>query len=284
MTSTARYSLLTMRPDPERIDVLCVGALVNTDNGAWSVFAPGSEKLHALGYVAASRRLMAMTINLRTLLGECDSLFDARAMLAQMRSTLALHEFEGVFSFDTENEFHRHVDAITRESIAMVIAPDLDEKPARKLAKPLLRTQLRRHFAEMGILATAGDLSADHKVVQNYPISQKHGLKAEFALKNAAWHITETVDFEISAEGVRNKTFEAQAKCLVLRAAKDFFGPKTKRYIVVHGGQAEHAGNSIDLLSTVGDLFMTECDEDMTSYLSMIAKAAGATQQIHRQQ
>ena len=146
--------------------------------------------------------------------------------------------------------------------------------------RPMVKTKLRRHFQTMGILAESGDMNADHRIVPNYPLSTKHGLKAEFALKNSVWHITETVDFDVASEGVRNKTFEAQAKCLVLRAAKDILGPKTKRYIVVHGGEAAHAANSVDLLSTVGTLFMTESDEDMTNYLNIIAKAAGATSQL----
>ena len=283
MTATARYSLLTMRPDPERVDVLCVGALVLTPGNAWHVLTPGRDKLEALGYTTAARRLMAMAVNLKQLLDECDSLQDARAMLATLRSALELHAFEGVFAFDTEGDFQRHIDAITRESISALPQADADDKPAHpKPPRPRVRAKLRRHFADMGVLAPPGDMNADHKVVPNYPIEPRHGLKAEFAIKNTVWHITETVDFDVSAEGVRNKTYEAQAKCLVMRAAQDVFGPKTKRYIVVHGSNADHASSSIDLLSTVGDLFMTESDEDMTNYLDLIAKAAGGTAQIGR--
>lgn len=283
MTNTARYSLLTMRPDPERVDVLCVGALVLTPDGAWQVLIPGKGKLEALGYVAASRRLMAMAVNLRDLLSDCDSLMDARAMLFKMRSTLQVDAFEGFFSFDSEGDFQRHLNAITSESITAPQRREMGEKQERaKPAKPRVRAKLRRHFSEMGVLAATGDMNADHQVVPNYPIHPKHGLKAEFALKNAVWHITETVDFDISAEGIRNKTYEAQAKCLVMRAAQDVFGPQTKRYIVVHGGAADHASSSVDLLSTVGQLFMTESDEDMTNYLELIAKAAGGTTQIGR--
>lgn len=283
MTAIARYSLLTMRPDAERIDVLCIGALVLTPDNAWHIFTPGRDKLEAIGYMTAARRLMAMAVNLKKLLDQCDSLQDVRAMLATMRSTLELHTFEGVFSFDSEGDFQRHVDAITRESISTLPQAQADDKPARpKPTRLRVCTKLRRHFADMGVLAATGDMNADHKVVPNYPIQPQHGLKAEFAIKNTVWHITETVDFDVSTEGVRNKTYEAQAKCLVMRAAQEVFGPKTKRYIVVHGSNAKHASSSIDLLSTVGDLFMTESDKDMTTYLDLIAKAAKGTAQIGR--
>lgn len=279
MISIAHYSLLTMRPDPERIDTLCVGALVISDDGAWNVLTPGIEKLDALGHGGAARRLMAMSVNLKSLLEECLSLTEARSMLTYLRSTLALHDFEGTFSFSSNEEFSRHIHAIALESI---IIPKISEEKftPQRINKPQIRTKLRRHFSEMGILAKTGDTNADHKVVPNYPLSEKHGLKAEFALKNSVWHITETVDFDVAMEGIRHKTFEAQAKCLVLRAAQDILGSKTKRYIVVNGGAAEHARNSIDLLSTAGDLFMTESNEDMTNYLNTMATAAGGIRQL----
>lgn len=282
MTATAHYSLLTMRPDAERVDVLCVGALVLMPNNAWHVFTPGRDKLEAIGYTAAAQRLTAMAANLKQMLDECDSLQDARAMLATLRSTLELHTFEGVFSFGNEPDFQRHIEAITRESISALPRATADKPTHPKPPRPRVHAKLRRHFADMGVLAAPGDMNAAHRVVQNYPIQPRHGLKAEFAIKNTVWHITETVDFEVAADGVRHKTYEAQAKCLVMHAAQDVFGPDTKRYIVVHGGGADHASSSIDLLSTVGDLFMTESDEDMTAYLDLIAKATGGTAQIGR--
>lgn len=280
MTSIAQYSLLTMRPDPERIDTLCIGALVISENGAWYVLTPGIDKLNLLGYGNAARRLMAMSVNLKELLADCATLSAARSMLISLRSTLSLHEFEGVFSFSSEMEFSRQIHAIELES---VIIPKVEEEKfvTQRIAKPQVRATLRRHFSEMGILAKAGDTNADHKIVPNYPLSNKHGLKAEFALKNSVWHITETVDFDVAIEGVRHKIFEAQAKCLVLRAAQDILGPKTKRYIVVNGGEAQHATNSIDLLSTAGKVFMTESNEDMTTYLNAMADAAGGVRQLH---
>lgn len=280
MTHTARYSLLTMQPDPERIDTLCVGALVLTHTGAWSVLTPGANKLHALGQTQSAQRLAAMVVNLEHLLGDCDSLTDARTQLAHLRSSLSLHPFEGIFAYDTQADYARQIQVIAQESIVMA-APAQSTAPTRqRAAKQLVRAQLRRHFAHMGILAPAGDTSANHKIVPNFQLSPQHGLKAEFAMKNSVWHITETVDFDVANEGIRSKTFEAQAKCLVLKAAQDILGTNTQRYIVVHGSQEAHASASVDLLSTVGRLFMTESHEDITAYLDIMAKAAHASGQL----
>lgn len=83
-----------------------------------------------------------------------------------------------------------------------------------------------------------------------------------------------TVAELVADDSVRTKTFEAQAKCLVLRAAHDTFGKGTQCHIVVSGSGTPHAARTVDLLSTVGTLYATESAEDMRNYITHIAKAA----------
>lgn len=273
--NTAGYSLLTLRPDPERIDVLCVGAVVLDAQGSWHISAPGpSTKLLALGAEPAT--LARMGANLSTVLQDCTTLASARTRLASLRSALALHEFEGLFSYQTEAQFASQVQAILAESVLPgVVRPAAQDTNSVKVVRPRTRARLRRQFETMGIMAHHADEIAQHKVVYNYPVSAKHGLKAEFALQNTVMHITETVDFDVSEESVRAKTYEAQAKCLVLQASVDAFGSQTRRHIVVSGSSATHAARTVDLLSTVGELYATESAKDMDNYIKIIAKAAG---------
>lgn len=273
--NTAGYSLLTLRPDPERIDVLCVGAVVLDAQGIWHINAPGpSAKLLAFGAEPAT--LSRMGSNLSTMLQDCATLACARTRLANLRSALDLHEFEGLFSYQTEAQFANQVQAILAESVlpgvARSVAPDANTV---KVVKPRTRARLRRQFETMGIMARHADEIAQHKVVYNYPVSTRHGLNAEFALQNTVMHITETVDFDVSDESVRSKTYEAQAKCLVLQASMQAFGSQTRRHIVVSGSGATHAARTVDLLSTVGELYATENAQDMSNYIAIIARAAG---------
>lgn len=276
----AAYSLLTLRPNAERVDVLCVGAVALDASGAWHVSAPGTpEKLRALG--ADPRALDRLSVNLHGALADCTSLADARRLLAQLRSALALHEFEGAFSYDNEAGFAAQMRAILGESVI----PATQEEPQAntgklRVVRPRTRARLRKQFETMGIMGRHADEIADHKVVYNYPVSARHGLNAEFALRNSVMHITETVDFDVADESVRGKTYEAQAKCLVLRAALDAFGAGTQCHIVVSGSGATHASRSVDLLSTAGTLYAVESAQDMTAYIDRIAQAARASGQI----
>lgn len=273
--NTAAYSLLTLRPDPERIDVLCVGAVVLDAQGNWHISAPGpSTKLLALGAEPAT--LTRMGANLSAVLQDCTTLAIARSRLASLRSALALHEFEGFFSYQAETQFASQVQAILAESVLPGVArPAAPDANAVKVVRPRTRARLRRQFETMGIMAHHADEIAQHKVVHNYPVSARHGLNAEFALQNTVMHITETVDFDVVDDSVRAKTYEAQAKCLVLQASMDAFGSQTRRHIVVSGSGAAHAARTVDLLSTVGELYATESAKDMDNYIAIIAKAAG---------
>lgn len=272
---SASYSLLTLRPDPERIDVLCVGVVVLDGETVWHVNAPSAnDKLKHYGTPA--NVLARMSVNLKTVLQNCLSLSAARTQLIAMRSSLALHDFEGVFAYCDNQDFALQLAEILKESVFPIIAQPIIEREAEfHITRPLTRARLRKQFEAMGIYAGKTEGIEDHKVVRNFPVSARHGLKAEFALKNSQMHITETVDFDVNESSVRNKTFEAHAKCLVLKAALDIFGKTTRRHIVVSGAGAPHAARTIDLLSTVGDIYSTENASDMDAYIQIMAKAAG---------
>jgi len=262
-----------MRPDPERIDVLCVGVVAYAGD-QWHIIAlPSAQKIQAVFPEFSSPDLSAISANLPNLFSECASIGHAREFLAKTRSAIQLDEFEGSFVFDSEAEFNQHMQAIMEESV-LPRGHDSRHELVRKKARPRLRAQLRRQFERMNIFGKTAEAINDHKIVSQYPISAKHGLYAEFALKNSVMNITETIDFDVVDELMRNKTFEAQAKCLVMRAAVESFGDNTKRHIVVSGGGSDRASRSIDLLSTVGEIYALENASDMQAYFNLIEQTA----------
>lgn len=271
----ARYSLLTLQPDAERPDVLCIGLVVRSDTGGWDVLTPGLHKLQCLGATQAARRVPHMVANLLDLLQDADSLQEARALLHNLRSTLRLHGFEGAFGYHNDAEYAAQTRAIVGESVLPAQQAPHDKTTPTKAPRPRVKASLRRQFSHMGILAKKNAPRQPRMVHADYPISARHGLRAEFVIEHEHMFVTETVDFSVAPESHRNKTFEAQAKCLVMREALAVFGRDTSRLIVVRGGDAAHARSSVDLLSTAGDLFAVESDADMGRYFDIIAAAAG---------
>jgi hypothetical protein len=277
--STAQYSLLTLRPDPERVDVICVGAVVLADGGKWhAVVPPAVQSKLAIVGVPPSDTVKVLPVQVQGLVARCSSLEDAQAFLGRVGGSLQLHPFIGVFAYASDAEFQTQLQAIAKESVIAPALPGPSKPQASRAPRRNTRARLKQHFDSMGILAKNASEFGEHKVVRNFPVSLHHGLVAEFALKNSVMHVTETVDFDV--DSVRTKTFEAQAKCLVMRAAKDNFGGDTECYVVVSGSETPHAARTVDLLSTVGRVFATENDADMREYLERIAKAARAAGQL----
>jgi len=99
-------------------------------------------------------------------------------------------------------------------------------------------------------------------------------LFAAFALKNGVMHITETVDFDVSAGSQRQKSIEAQAKTLILSAAKDVLGIDTKNYVVISGSNRVAARTSINLLQDHAEIYALESTQDMDSYFDRLSVAA----------
>lgn len=278
--NVARYSLLTMRPDVERVDILCIGLALIRD-ARWSFFIlPTVDKLRAVDIAFPPERLARLGANIASILEDCSDLPDARARLRQFGGNLALHDFEGEIAFENDAQLDQHVRSIMAESVLPAHPALQPNTIASAPRSSRLRSRLKSQFAKMGILGKSADEINAHKVIPNFPVSVRHGLKADFALKNGAMNLTETLDFGVADEGVRQKIFEAQAKCLVLRTAKESFGKKTRCHVVVADGGNERAARSIDLLSTVAEVYAIENDADMTSYFEVIAKAARHTGQL----
>jgi hypothetical protein len=241
---------------------------------AWKIVTlPDAAKLHAVDARIGVGRLIEMAGTLQRLFVNCEDLRQARQMLAANRSAVSLHEFEGVFGYQSASDFSSQVNAIMSESVM----PTLSTDPKRRMPtprRPRIRTTLRKQFETMGILGKSQSDIEKHKIVADFPVAIAHGLVAEFAIKNGVMSFTETLDFDVSESLLPKRFVEAQAKCLVLRTAHEKFGKGTKRHIVVAGADAANAAPSIDLLSTIGDLYAIESAHDMAGYFRSIQESA----------
>ena len=270
---TATYSLITMHPSPERIDSLCVGAVILSD-GEWAVsMLPNVDKLHAVNRAYPTKKLQRTGEGLRLFFSDCNTLKDARDLLTRSKSAVSVHEFEGSFVYETDEQFVEQINAIMSESVLPIDAPaPLTQNIKRE--KTHIRAKLRQHFEKAGIFSKETDGINKHKVVPNFPVSLSQGLNAEFALKNSVMHFTETLDFGVVDTSMRSKIWEAQAKCLTLKVAKETHGATTANYIILANSSTPQAGQSVNLLSTVGDLYMLESSADMSNYFKKIEDAA----------
>ena len=181
---------------------------------------------------------------------------DARNFLKLSNSTVQVHDFEGGFSYNSEDDFQIQVREIMMESVLPVSTNTQSLVITNTKARQTPRAKLRKQFVNMGIMGKTQDDINDHKVVYNYPISREHGIKAEYAIKNGQWRFTETIDFGGMGDLHTAKIYEAQAKCLALKTAKELYGSSVINSIVISGANQDHrTDQSISLLSTAGSIY-----------------------------
>jgi len=136
----------------------------------------------------------------------------------------------------------------------------------------------------MKVLAREPRDIGKHRVVTDYAIDQRTGLFAEFALKNSAVHVMETVDYRSAAPSGLAKFYETGAKSLVLMEARQKLGRNTKGYVVYssHPEDRSTIRKYLALLEAHADqLFNYDSKRDLAAFGSLVSKAAGRADLIH---
>lgn len=120
-----------------------------------------------------------------------------------------------------------------------------------KIGEMHLASRVRRLFDREKMLG--GDIEdiKRHLVVPRYPISEEKELWVDFALKNAVYHVTETIDFRVK-RGIRGiKKKEAGSVALTLHEAKLHLGPDMRRF-VIYAAPARDGDNITPHLAVLG--------------------------------
>ncbi|RJG03942.1 hypothetical protein [Noviherbaspirillum sedimenti] len=271
MIEIAQYSLVTICPIPERMDRVVMGVIARSSKG-WDVsFSSDYTKVLALDPNFAFSTLNRIACTLKEVTQNCKNISELRNFMQSMRGIVQIDQFEGRFAFDDEPSYNDQLNRIMTESVN---APPKIIAVHQKRERSQLRANLKKQFASLGVLGQTFEDIHNHKVVARYPIQADQGLFAEFALKNSVMHVTETIDFTLSISAYTAKKYEAQAKCLVLKAATEICGANTKKHVVVAGGKTKNTESALRLLMANAELYQFEDSSDMTRYIDTISKAA----------
>jgi hypothetical protein len=275
MNQLAQYSVVQFRPSADREEVINIGILVRL-SGKWDVrLLADASKVVTLNPLYPTEGMTAIAVTLTTLVRGQDTFASVHRLLNELGGSPGLQQFVGQFPAKDAQQYESEIAWIMSDLVE--IPTPKTEGRIRFAVEQRLRTKLRNHFKNQHLLAKSKDQIHDHKVVENFPIEEGKGLFAEFALKNTCMHITETVDFDVGLSNNRNKRLEAQAKTLVLSAAKARLGPATETYVVVSGSNRHVAKTSISLLQDYADVFALESSDDMNEYFRRIHNAANSS-------
>lgn len=261
-----KYSLIMFYPTPERLDQVVAGAVFRNDT-MWDVRV-GAD-IHKMAAIDPSFKVQRLELLREFVAQGCStshSLSDLRNYLQNMKAAVYLHSSEDAFYFSDKAHYERQVRAVIAESV------DVAKPRAARRPRNRVRRDLRSRFQQLKLWSKQDADINRHRVVEQFLLSADHGIVAEFALKNGAMHITETIDFDLQTATA--KRVEAQAKTLVLDEAQRVFGDATKKYVVVAGAGISGMEASVRLLQDRAAVYSIESDDDMREYMRLITSAA----------
>lgn len=181
----------------------------------------------------------------------------------------------GCFGAATRDEANLKVSLLMNELVIPPRPVITRERGARII------TSLRTIFRQHDLFSDSVDDIFNHRIVERFPISEKSSLRADFALKNGVYHITETID--LGARDASIKFKEAGLKSFVMAKAKLELGKETKCYAVYSASAADEKDKSeaIDLLSEGSDfIFNLRSQKDKVDYIQRMEEASGV-QRLH---
>jgi len=103
---------------------------------------------------------------------------------------------------------------------------------SRQKIQGRVHTVLKRIFIKQQVFGLTHEDIHKRLVVERYPIAVNENLYADFAFKNGAYHITETINYKVTSGINTDKFEETGLKAIKLDKSKKVFGEDTKRFLV----------------------------------------------------
>jgi hypothetical protein len=273
------YSLIQFTPDRKRNETINIGLLVFLPNGAAVHLCESIRKIRAVDGLTSANDLKNIETKLAKIFSSLPREPKALSEEFEFRRTMMPGSYQlsklGYFSAATEDEASLKINQLMAD---LVIPP----KPhiSRERGTRII-TNLRNLFRHHDLFSdNVGDIF-NHRIVEKFPISERTSLRADFALKNGVYHITETID--LAARDASMKFKEAGLKSFVMAKAKLELGIDTKCYAVYSASAADEKDKSeaIDLLSEGSDyIFNLNSPKDKIDYIQKMEAAAGI-QKLH---
>lgn len=279
MNRQHHYSLIKLRPDAERGEIINVGVVVYLQGALDVRVASLSSKLRAI----APNFDDDVLHQLGDLLRQFDSVASANASPAERRDFLNNMGFAVLgpvgFFRCADPQYDASVSTLLQE---LVLPPVQHMKRERGVTR--LETQIRRDLELRGVLGTEYRDIEHHKVVPRYPISAAEHLVADLALKNGRMHFCAVIDFRGKPENVRNQKHRTAAlKSVMLdRAVKLYPEAMPMVIMALPDENRDEAEPAVNMLNEYADRVYNFLDaEESQEAISHFVNSAGHSTGAH---
>lgn len=260
------YALIRYTPNPKRGETINIGLVVFLKTGIDVRVLASSAKVRMVDGESSQLDIDQLRNSMQTLAMAVKTPDEQYQLLSSFNASLFLSK-KNQFALD---ELSQYEDKIGRLFSDLVKPYAGKEKIIRNSR---LTTKLKHKFASLDLLAKDTSELSKHKIVQNYPISEKMGLSADFLFKNGIYHLSEVVDFNVN--DIQSKLKETSLKAMTFMVSHKELNEAVNCYFV-YSASSEKENEITHHLNLVEDysnrMFNISSNEDYKKYLSMISE------------
>lgn len=260
------YALIRYTPNPKRGETINVGLVVFRETGVDVRILASHAKVRMIDGISSQSDIDKLKTSMQILTQKASTPDEQYQLLSGFTSGLFLSN-KAPFALD---ELIQYEDKVTKLFSDLVKPFASKEKP---IYIPRLATDIKNKFESLDLLAKDTSELSNHKIVHNYPLSEKTGLYADFLLKNGIYHLSEVVDFNKHTTQVKLR--ETSLKVMTFMAGKKELNEPVNCYFV-YTASAQKETEIINHLNLVEDysdkMFNLSSKEDYRNYFTLISE------------
>ena len=215
------YSLIKYSPDPRRGEVINIGLVVFKEQPEVHMLAT-HNKLRLLDGESGITDIDRLRTSFQEIAAISKEPAEQSRLLESLGSSVTLSPM-AYFSIERPEHYKEKV----AELFSLLVKPPF--VPLKEDRQSRIVTRIKHKFKNLKILANDPAQLEEHKVVQNFELSDQTGLKVDFLLKNGSYHVTEAIDFNLHK--LKPKYNEATMKTLTFIESKEVFNSNVNCYL-----------------------------------------------------
>lgn len=210
MANVYQYSLVRVVPDARRGEWANVGVCVYLSDRVDVRIALDQRKLRAMAPTLGTQFLSEIGREWEQICIGVDAPADRQRLLSRFRlahaSSLAWFQCEA-------EDYEDQINSIMTD----LVTPTARQRTERE---PRLKGAIKAMLQKAQLFSDDPDAIHRHKVVAHFPIKAEANLFADFAAKNGVLHVTETIDFRVAENKLKQRHHLAAVKAITLHAAE----------------------------------------------------------------
>lgn len=262
------YALIRYTPNPKRGETINIGLVVFMETGIDVRILSSSAKVRMIDGVSSQMDIDRIKESMQQLTQIVATPDEQYQLLSTFNKGLFLSS-KAQFALDELSQYNDKVDQLFNDLVKPFPG---NEKVIRSSR---LTTKLKNRFASLKLLAKDSSELSKHKIVHNYPISEKTGLSADFLLKNGVYHLSEVIDFNVN--DVQIKLKETSLKVMTFMASETALSGPVKRYFVYSASSDKEKliTHHLNLAEDYSDkMFNIDSNDEYQKYMTMISEFA----------